>query len=509
MSSVRNFDGVKVTAKCFDAMIADEIKTRITGNFPFTPTDDQRRATDVFACFVTDREAHSAMILRGSAGTGKTSLASGIVKTLVQYGQKVVLLAPTGRAAKVFALNSGHDAFTIHRSIYRQKSGGQDDSAFNLGFNALHNALFIVDECSMISNSYNSNSVFGSGRLLDDLVQFVYSGTGCRLLLVGDGAQLPPVGDDFSPALSAEMMSSYGLKVYEANLDEVLRQSRQSGILMNATAIREMISRDESTLLPKITLSGYADICVVNGDELIESLASSYAKVGIDETMVVSRSNKRANIFNMGIRNQVLGREEQLTTGDLLMVVKNKYLQTPSTGKPDADRSQQAAETETQPTHSFIANGDRAMVVRIRNWCELYGFNFADVLLRFPDYDDFELQTTVIIDSLFSEAPALTGEQQQKLYVEVMADYADIPQKQKRMKALREDKHYNAVQIKYGYAVTCHKAQGGQWAHVYLDQGYMTDDMLGTDYLHWLYTAFTRATEKLFLVNWPDKQLCL
>ncbi|HEY9550883.1 MAG TPA: ATP-binding domain-containing protein, partial [Prevotella sp.] len=301
------------------------------------------------------------------------------------------------------------------------------------------------------------------------------------------------------PALSSEMLTAYGLHLYEYHLNEVLRQSQHSGILRNATLIRNMITHDQTTQLPKIHLKGFADICVVPGDELIESLASSYSFVGTDETMVITRSNKRANIYNRGIRNMVLGREEELTTGDLLMVVKNKYL--------DASAGTSSADGRTKNGLSFIANGDRACVQRVRNVRQLYGFRFADVVLDFPDYDHFELDTTVVLDSLSTEAPALTREQHEQLYLAVLEDYADISLKADRMKKLKADRHFNAVQIKYAYAVTCHKAQGGQWAHIYLDQGYMTDDMLSPDYIHWLYTAFTRATEKLFLVNWPSNQL--
>ena len=403
---------------------------------------------------------------------------------------KVSLLAPTGRAAKVFSLNAGLAASTIHRKIYREKAFNGADGQFQLNNNMFRDMLFMVDEASMISLS-QSNTTFGSGRLLDDLVQYVYSsGANCRLLLIGDKAQLPPVGEQESPALRADVLKAYGLQVYECDLNEVLRQSQHSGILWNATTIREMITYNTATQLPQIHLKGFADISIVKGNELIESLASSYSAVGMDETMVITRSNKRANIFNQGIRNTILGREEELTTGDLVIVVKNKYL--------EKDRSTDI---------SFIANGDHAVVRRVRNIRELYGFRFADVALEFPDYNNTELDTVVVLDTLTTEAPALTHEQNDKLFQSVMKDYADVPRKADRMKQLREDEYFNAMQIKFGYAVTCHKAQGGQWAHIYLDQGYMTDEMLTTDYIHWLYTAFTRATEHLYLVNWNKKQI--
>ena len=482
-------------------MIHDELKYRILQSFGFLPTAEQEHALDVFSLFMMDRSDHVVMILRGSAGTGKTTLAGAIVKAMAALEQKLILLAPTGRAAKVFSLYAGHPAYTIHRRIYRQKTAG-DLYSFNLNDNLNRDTLFIIDEASMIANSvgtvlgeFSRNSPrtvpteFGSGCLLDDLMQFVYNGQNCRMMLIGDKAQLPPVGEEESPALMADVLRGYGMKVYECDLNQVLRQSEESGILWNATVIRQMVTHDEMTQLPQIRFQGFADICVVPGDELIESLASSYSRVGLDETIVVTRSNKRANIYNQGIRNQVLDREDELCRGDQLMIVKNNYFW-----------------TEGSKEIAFIANGDIAVVQRCRNVHELYGFRFAEVTMQFPDYDDYELTATVILDTLTSEAPALTREQQDHLFNAVMEDYADIPKKADRIKKLKSDRYFNALQIKYAYAVTCHKAQGGQWAHVYLDQGYMTDDMLTPDYIHWLYTAFTRATEKLFLVNWPKTQ---
>jgi hypothetical protein len=309
------------------------------------------------------------------------------------------------------------------------------------------------------------------------------------MILIGDPAQLPPVGEPLSPALSKEFMEGYGMKVYDYTLTEVLRQSSESGILYNATMIRNMLGHDEFTYMPKIHLSAFADIAVVTGEDLIETLASSYSNVGVDETMVVTRSNKRANIYNFGIRNSVLWREEELSSGDMLMIVKNNYYWPEQLKVKELD---------------FIANGDRALVRRVHNERELYGFRFVDVLLQFPDYDNVEMETTVVLDSLTTEAPALTREQNEKLFQGVYDDYPEYRIKSSRIKKVREDKHFNALQIKFAYAVTCHKAQGGQWAHVYLDQGFLTEDMLDEDYIHWLYTAFTRATEKLYLVNWPD-----
>ena len=527
------------------ALKIQEFIDEVVREFGFTPTHDQLNALETFARFLADREQNCVMVMRGSAGTGKTSLAGAMVRTFTRLGQKLLLMAPTGRAAKVFAMNSGHTAFTIHRKIYREKSYSGIGGQFNLNDNMHKNTLFMIDEASMIGRGGGMTSDFGTGDLLSDLVQFVYNGQNCRMLLVGDCAQLPPVGEEEAPALHAEVLESMGLKVYECDLREVLRQSQDSGILVNATYIRsltpgpsprrgeillqsdsglidsnmgesrlnsslsprkgEILLQSDSGLdfsefscdnllkvgLPRIRFKGFTDIVMVPGDELVERISSSYADVGMDETMVVTRSNKRANVYNQGIRATVLDREDELCTGDLLMVVKNKYLD-----KPQGDHGQLA----------FIANGDCVKVQRVRNIRELFGFRFADVWLQFPDYDDFEMQQTVVLDTLTTEAPALTHEQQEQLYEAVMEDYADIPLKRDRMAKLKQDEYFNALQIKYAYAVTCHKAQGGQWAHVYIDQGYMTDDMLTSDYIHWLYTAFTRATEKLFLVNWPKAQ---
>lgn len=480
-------------------MIIDELKYKILQQFGFPPTQEQAHALEVFAEFLTDRDPHAVMILRGSAGTGKTTLSGAIVRTLKEIRQKVMLLAPTGRAAKVFSLNSGSPAYTIHRRIYREKSFSGVEGQFNLNDNLYTDTLFMVDEASMIANIGLGGMSFGSGCLLDDLVHFVYQGRNDRLLLIGDKAQLPPVGEEESPALHAAMLEGYGLKVYECDLNEVLRQSEESGILYNATMIRQMITHDDITQLPKIHFAGYSDIKPMPGAELIEALADSYHHVGLDDTIVVTRSNKRANIFNQGIRNMVLDREEELSQGDILMIVKNNYY-----WMEEERKSNNKLQSNDIP--AFLANGDRAKVLKVRRRIDLYGFRFATLLLQFPDYGNYELEATVLLDTLTSEAPALTHEQQEQLFHQIEEDYQDIPLKADRMKAIRQDQFFNALQVKFGYAVTCHKAQGGQWAHVYVDQGYMTDDMLNPDYIHWLYTAFTRATEMLYLVNWPETQ---
>lgn len=502
-------------------MLHDEWLYTIEHSMPFTPTSGQREAITVISRYLASLTTHSAamphdgkplratvsqlggsiMLLRGYAGTGKTSVARAVVAAMRQMGRKVVLLAPTGRAAKVLSAGTGMPAYTIHRKIYRQQA--YMSARFTLNDNLHADTVFLVDEASMISNqpSYADSGAtatgsaygFGSGSLLDDLVSYVRQGRGCSMILVGDTAQLPPVGSPESPALSTTFMSGYGWQVFDYDLSEVLRQSATSGILQNATMLRQMIDRDHHTLLPVIRLQGYADITVCHGNDLIETLATAYSRSGQDETIVITRSNKRANIYNLGIRNQVLWREEELSSGDQLMIVKNNYHWT--------------ADQKDPAVPSFLANGDRCIVRRVRNEQTLYGFRFADVLLTFPDYDDYELQATVLLDTLHSESPALTTDQQNQLYENIMADYADITQKAERHKLLRADRYFNALQVKYAYAVTCHKAQGGQWSEVFLDQGYVTDDMLTPAYLHWLYTAFTRATRHLHLINWPDKQI--
>ena len=429
-------------------------------------------------------------MLRGYAGTGKTSLVGALVKAMDKLQQKSVLLAPTGRAAKVFSAYAGHPAFTIHKKIYRQQSFSNEVSNFLINDNLTTHTLYIVDEASMISNEGLSGSMFGTGRLLDDLVEFVYSGAGCRLLLMGDTAQLPPVGEEQSPALATEALKGYGLNVIEVDLTQVVRQVQSSGILWNATQIRQLIAEDECFSLPKIKVSGFPDIQVVRGDELIDTLTGCYEKNGMDETIVVCRSNKRANIYNKGIRAQILYREDELNTGDLLMVAKNNYFW-----------------TEKYKEMDFIANGEIAVVRRVRRTRELYGFRFAEVLLAFPDQNDFELEANLLLDTLHSDAPALPKTENDRLFYSVLEDYVDITVKRERMKKMKADPHYNALQVKYAYAVTCHKAQGGQWQNVFLDQGYMSDEYLTPDYFRWLYTAFTRASKTLYLVNYPEEQI--
>jgi len=491
-------------------MISDDLCGLIRRNFAHEPTNEQYLVLRKWEEFLLSRKPNTLFLLKGYAGTGKTSLVAALVKTLLQLKQSVMLLAPTGRAAKVFSSYADAPAYTIHKRIYRQKSIVDMDN-FQTNINLHKHTLFIVDEASMISNEGIAGSMFGTGRLLDDLMQFVYSCEGCRLILVGDTAQLPPVGEEESPALCKGVLEGYDLDVTEIKLTEVVRQEQESGILWNATHLRQLMQDELYYDFPRLR-TNFPDVCVMPGDELIEALESSYHHCGMDQTIVVTRSNKRANIFNNGIRARILDYEDELSGNDLVMIAKNNYYWTSLPPRPLHGERELNSNKNSSPLHSegmgeaFLANGDVAVVRRFRNERQLYGFRFADATLRFPDYDNMELDVTVLLDTLQSEAPALTRQQQEQLFNAVWEDYPEIRDKRERMKRLRQDPYYNALQIKYAYAVTCHKAQGGQWQHVYIDQGYVTEEMLTPDYFRWLYTALTRATEKVFLVNWPKEQ---
>lgn len=470
-------------------MLNNYLTQQIKRNFCYQPTEEQEKAIECIADFLFKPENDTLLLLKGYAGTGKTTLIGAVVRTLSEMRAGYVLMASTGRAAKVFSRYSGFSAYTIHKKIYRQKSFSNDLDNFSLNDNLHKNTLFIVDEASMISNDGLTGASFGSGRLLDDLIEYVYAGQGCRLLIIGDDAQLPPVGEDESPALSAEVLSGYGLDVTECILTEVIRYSGRNGILSNATMLRERMAADDIYDLPVLSLKGYEDISSIPGSELIEAINSSYNEVGMDETMVICRSNKRAYLYNKGIRNTILYREEELSTGDILMIAKNNYHWTADCKEMD-----------------FIANGDIAIVRRVRRTQDMYGFRFADVVLSFPDHNDIEFELKILLDTLHSDYPSLSKEDSDRLFNAVMEDYSDITNKKERMKKLKEDSFYNALQVKYAYAVTCHKAQGGQWKRIFIDQGYITEDTFTPDYYRWLYTALTRASEKLYLVNWPESQ---
>ncbi|WP_047447927.1 ATP-dependent RecD-like DNA helicase [Alistipes sp. ZOR0009] len=467
-------------------MIKNYIKELILKEFAFSPTDGQQRAIDSLASLVADDEIDYILKIQGYAGTGKTSLLAAFVKVMNAMGLKYELLGPTGRAAKVLSAYSGGNALTIHKKIYRQKTADDYLAKFTLDRNLANGTIFIVDEASMISDSSYESNFFGSGNLLDDLVTYVKAGKGCKLIVVGDSAQLPPVGKDSSPALDKRALSRFA-DVEEVWLKEVVRQAADSGILDNATALRMMIE-EERIELPQFNLDGFVDIEKISGGDLIEKISDTYDSVGIENTMIVCRSNKLANRYNTGIRNRILYREEELVRGDLLMVVRNSYFWTEGFKELD-----------------FVANGDIVEVVRIRKYYERYGFRFAEVTVRLIDYGDLEMDCYILLNTLMSDSAALNQEESKSLFYQVAEDYAHIASKKKRYKEMRSDPFFNALQVKYANAVTCHKAQGGQWNTVFVDQGYFVEDMISKEYLRWLYTALTRATEKVYLVNFPDK----
>ncbi len=463
------------------------ITDQLIKHLKFTPTAQQEDVFNRLAQFISLRDDDECFILRGYAGTGKTSIIASLVKVLPSLKVKTVLLAPTGRAAKVISSYSGKKAYTIHKRIYRSKGGIALDSSYVLAPNPAENTLFIVDEASMISSHSGD---FSQHNLLQDLVSYVYNTKNCKLILVGDTAQLPPVGSAFSPALDAEFMrSAFALNISDYEMTDVVRQEAKSGILYNATLIRNMISESSSTW-PLIQVQGFKDIYKMTGERLPEGLEYAYNTFGIENTLVICRSNKSANTYNQQIRNRILYREEELTGGDYVMVVKNNYYWLQKEQKAD----------------SFIANGDIAKIIKVRNIQEQYGFRFVDVLMEFIDYPDEEpLHCKVLLETLYSNAPGLTREDSLKLYQAILQDYAHISSKRKRMEEMKNDPYFNALQIKFAYAVTCHKAQGGQWDAVFIDQGYLTEEMLDTDFMRWLYTAFTRSVKQLFLVNFSKR----
>ena len=470
------------------------VSERIKDALGYMPTIDQQELISRISTFISNYYSpdhrDDTLIIKGYAGTGKTSMVAALVKILPKIGMKAVLLAPTGRAAKVLAGYSGHPAFTIHKKIYRQKSASANGLGnFVLDNNKHQRTIFIVDEASMISNDQSENSIFGSGRLLDDLFEYVYRGEMCKLILVGDTAQLPPVGLAISPALDVKVIGEMGFSVSEFEMKQVVRQTRESGILHNATLLRQSLAENLQGY-PHLTTADFADVRRITGGELIEEIESCYDEFGIGNTMVLCRSNKRANKYNEGIRRTILWRDEEIAKGDLLMVVKNNYFWLGD------------EEKEITP---FIANGDIAEITRIGKYRELYGFRFADVDLKLADYPEIEIQTKIMLDTLTSESPSLTWDENQRLFEAVMADYADIGNKRDRIKKVKENPYFNALQVKFSYAITCHKAQGGQWKAVFIDQGWLTDDMLNTEFLRWLYTAFTRPTVRLYLVNFKDE----
>ena len=467
-------------------MHSTHISHQIYAKLSFDATFNQKKIIEQLSTWLADDDFRRIFLLNGYAGTGKTTIIAALVAAVKELGIKPILLAPTGRAAKVLTHYSGHSAYTIHKKIYRERGISDYESKFALDYNREKGALFIVDEASMLSSRAEDSS-FGSGNLLDDLVKYVHSGKECRLMLVGDDAQLPPVGDDHSPALDPAELLPYGDVEY-GTMDEVVRQSHDSGILFNATMIRCMLENNIFEK-PRFDLT-HSYFQRIEGGELMEALQDCYDRYGRDETIVITRSNKRANRYNEGIRRYTLSAEEEIESGDMLMVVKNNYFY---------------AERDEQSPMSFVANGDVARLRRIRRFEEFYGFRFVDALTTFPDYDDYEMECKLMLDTLSSESPSLTREQSRQLFYEVEKDYDDIKAKAKRYRAIRENEHFNALQIKFAYAVTCHKAQGGQWKAVFVDRCLFGDEQMSRDMLRWLYTAITRATERLYIVNFDDE----
>lgn len=469
-------------------MLSSQFVKQLEEELKFTPTASQARLFEQLADFVFLPKGGEVFRLKGYAGTGKTSAISALVRTLQKFKIKCVLLAPTGRAAKVFTSYAGVAAYTIHKKIYRQKSAKDGFGKFQLDNNLHSRTFFLVDEASMITNSSYNGTAFGTGALLNDLMQYVNNDKGCNLILIGDSAQLPPVGLSISPALDLTELKFLCSKVHSEELQEVVRQSENSGILHNATYMRKKIEAN-NTDSPLFDLSDFMDIIPLEGSEIIDSITESYDKVGIENTLIVCRSNKRANSYNQGIRNQILWREEELSPGDLLMVVKNNYFWLKDFPKAD-----------------FIANGDILELVRVQKYIEMYGFRYAQCTVKLVDYN-LELDTLLLLDSLHSEAASLTIEENKKLFYTILEDYADLKPKKKQYEQVKNNEYFNALQVKYANAVTCHKAQGGQWKEVYVDAGYLTEEMIDKEYLRWLYTAITRATDKVYLMGFKKEYL--
>jgi len=465
-------------------MLKNHIEALLKENLKFPATDCQSRLIAGLSDYISSSGSKIIILVKGFAGTGKTTMISALTKSLSSVNIRPVLLAPTGRAAKVMSGYTGMPAYTIHKKIYRRQSSADGMGKFVLDRNIHKNTYFIVDEASMISNENSENSIFGSGRLLDDLFEYIMSGMNCRMILVGDTAQLPPVGINISPALDVLALGGYGVKVREYELTDVVRQASDSGILSCATQIRKMISKRMNKGFLKLDTDSFTDVVKISGEDIVESITMCYEKYGLFETTVVTRSNKRANMYNKGIRDSILFREDQINRGDILMVVRNNYYWKDDNHKLD-----------------FIANGDIAEVVKIYGYEEVYGFHFADVCLRFIDYEDVETDCKIFLDTLSIETASFSSDQNRQLYESVAEDYTDVRNKRDRWEKIRNNPYFNALQVKYAYAITCHKAQGGQWKAVFIDHGYLVDNMLDNEYYRWLYTAFTRSIEKLFLVN--------
>ncbi len=457
-------------------------------DFPFEPTLKQDIVLQKLSNFILSNSKDAVFLLKGYAGTGKTTLIGTLVKNLWKAKLSSSLLAPTGRAAKVISNYSGRQAQTIHRAIYYPKKNGQGGMAFQLKQNKSRNTIFIVDEASMISDTASDSKLFENGSLLDDLMLYVYSGHNCKLLFIGDTAQLPPVKLEVSPALDPDTLATGFLKdVTQIELDEVVRQAADSGILMNATALREL-HNDGFYDTFQFSVTNYTDIVrLTDGHEIMDALNDSYATAGHEESVIILRSNKRANIYNQQIRARILFQEDELSTGDYLMVVKNNYFW-----------------LDTKSEAGFIANGDIIKILEIYAFKELYGFRFAEVKIMMVDYPDQKpFETVLLLDTLTSESPSLTYEESNKLYQEVLKDFEDETSKYKKFMGVKNNKFFNALQVKFSYAITCHKSQGGQWDTVFIEQPYLPDG-ISKDYIRWLYTAVTRAKRKLYLIGFKD-----
>lgn len=456
--------------------------------FEHQPTDDQEKLIHMLEDFLRSKDQNSLFLLKGYAGTGKTSVLGAFVKTLSYFKLKSRLLAPTGRAAKILSLKSAKEAFTIHKQIYRRNSSVDESSGMTLAPNLHTNTVFIVDEASMIGDySVLNDGSVAPRNLLDDLIEYVFSGKNCKLIFLGDEGQLPPVGCEHSPALNKDYLKNnyLALSITDFSLTKVLRQADASGILHNATLLR---SSDEENS-PLFDTKGFTDFIRLPGDEFQDTLESSYNEYGVEDTIIITRSNKRANAYNNQIRSRLLWYEEILCAGDCLMVVKNNYYW-----------------VDDQTKMGFIANGEALKVIRVKKTEEMYGFEFARIIVKFVDYDELpEMEVLVFLESLQTEGPSIPRQRMKELFFAVEQDFLHEKNKKKRYDLILKDPYFNALQIKYAYAITCHKSQGGQWSHVYIDQGYIDPEMLNSEYYRWLYTAVTRASEKLFLVNFPDE----
>ena len=482
----------------------------LLNNFGFTPTEGQAKVLYHLSAFILTEKERPVYLLRGYAGTGKTTLVSTLVKTLPSLGMRYQLLAPTGRAAKVMSTYTGKAASTLHRKLYRFQVNANGEFRMARAENKAKDTIFIVDECSMISDQGDGYS--WSRSLLDDLIEYVFSGSCCKLLLIGDSAQLPPVGLDISPAMDFNILkNSFSLTLATYEMKEVMRQNLESGILYNATEIRNLMSTDNGQLttdfyeLPLLNINGFDDIIKIDPMSFEELLWQSFGdKRSNNDAVVICRSNKRANMFNQAIRSRVLQEEGEISTGDKLMVVKNNYFWT---SQQTTDNGQQTSTNSQQSNISFIANGDMIEITRINKFEEMYGFHFADVDIMLTDYEEAPtLSVKIIMETLYSDSPALTNEEAKRLYQAVEEDYMDIPRAADRRKAMKENPYYNALQVKFGYALTCHKTQGGQWSNVFIEAPYLPEEtILELGDLRWLYTAITRAREKVYLVNFKDE----